>query len=177
MNAEIPPLDPREAVLEQELRSLAPHGPSAGLKDRIRQAARELETAAGPPPLPRETHQNVIQVPFWRKPGVIGVAAALVIGLFAANVFFSSEDTRPTQANILGDPEDELIIWGNPPKIDPSPFALKNQVLVSQENDGIVEVEPGQPMWKIRIKVIDRNDPRKEGVPIERVLYVPVRHD
>ena len=107
----------------------------------------------------------------WQSPPPLSSACS------RQNYFFAPDQEAPTHANLIGDPDDELIIWGNPPKIDPSPFALRNQVLVSQENDGIVEVEPGRPMWKIRIKVLDRNDSRKDVVPVERVLYVPVRHD
>lgn len=179
MNADPPPLDPlneREAALELELRSLAPLAPSSNLKDRIRQAAAEQRTA--PSPVSEDpSRKNVVEVPFWRKPGFIAVAAAVVIGVFATSFFFSPDSSEPVAVSLLGDPEDELIIWSNPPKVDPSPFALRNQVLVGQQNDGIVEDEHGRPMWKIRIQVLDRNQSAKSAVPVERVVYVPVRHD
>tara|TARA_R110002096_G_scaffold26518_22_gene81837 strand:+ start:10493 stop:10975 length:483 start_codon:yes stop_codon:yes gene_type:complete len=160
---------------------MAPLAPSSSLKDRIRQAASELDSAPAPPELPRMSEatarKNVVEVPFWRKPGFVAAAAALVVGLFAAKFFFSPDESEPAMASLIGDPDDELIIWGNPPRVDPSPFTLKNQVLVSQENDGIVEDDHGRPMWKIRIKVLDRNGSNKNAVPVERVVYVPVRHD
>ncbi len=180
MNVEIQPLEPREAALEQELRALAPLSPSGGLKERIRQAARDLDanpTATIAPSAVQPERRNVIEAPFWRRPGLVAAAAVLVAGLFAAKLFFAPDAAPDTHANITGDPEDELIIWSNPPKVDPSPFALKNQVLVSQENDGIVEDEHGRPVWKIRIKVLDRNSAQTNAVPVERTLFVPVQHD
>ncbi|MEM1294613.1 MAG: hypothetical protein AAGH89_04565 [Verrucomicrobiota bacterium] len=179
MNADTPPLDPlneREAALELELRSMAPLAPSSSLKDRIRQAAAELDSAPASLPVEPE-RKNVVEVPFWRKPGFAAVAAAVVIGIFATSFFFSPDSSEPVAVSLVGDPEDELIIWGNPPKVDPSPFALRNQVLVSQQNDGIVEDEHGRPMWKIRIQVLDRSPSAKSAVPVEQVVYVPVRHD
>ena len=121
MNADIPPLDPPEAALELELRSMAPLAPSSSLKDRIRQAASELDSAPAPPELPRMSEatarKNVVEVPFWRKPGFVAAAAALVVGLFAAKFFFSPDESEPAMASLIGDPDDELIIWGNPPRV------------------------------------------------------------
>lgn len=183
----IEPLDPKESALEDELRVLAPVSPSAGLKDRIRQAAEEHAPAgevkeAAPEP-------NVVQFP-----GVqswLAAAAALVAAIFSVALWW--QDRNPSESgNLTNAPavaeeggSGDVQIWENTPDPQFSGPVLNDTIFVSHENQGVVTSEDGIPMWKIRYELLNRKaweDPetgaqREEYVPEERILFVPVRHD
>jgi len=191
MNSPEPELTPDDRKLERELRGLEPEGPSDGLKARIRAAAADLGVETTP------ESRKVIAFPQFLKEQWLGAAAACFALVFAillladrqpadTTLALGNPDTTETEV-LTGDSDQGLILWGNDnvPRIDQNSFVSQDQVLISQENFGIVQEGDGPPMWKIQCEIVNRavwedqetGDRHEKIVPERRILFVPVRHD
>jgi len=193
MNPDLPILTPKEKQLEEELLSYVPRTPSADLKARIRAAAAELkdQPAASLPPLPPVEPKKIVRFSIFQP--LVTIAALIMVGVFGVLIWQQSHPNSNREDLVKGTPTapptganpDELLMWNNAPRVEGAPPEARDRVLVSQQNDGVVTGEDGQPKWKLRYKFLNRavwEDPEtgekhKIVIPAEEEVLVPVHHD